>query len=261
MRGGQLMWLLGAGASAAGGIPTAWDLIWEFKQQLYISQRRVAPKLMADLGNPAIRRQLREFIEGTKRFPAEGAPDEYAALFEAVYPNEGDRRTYIDAKLRGGKPSYGHIALATLMKGDCARVVWTTNFDTLVADACAKVYGGTGHLTTIALGAPALGRDALNEERWPMEIKLHGDFRSRRLKNTADELREQDARLRELLVSASGRSGLIVVGYSGRDDSIMDALEAALDQPAPFPSGLFWLSRWESPPLSRCLVPAFAGAD
>lgn len=97
-----------------------------------------------------------------------------------------------------------------------------------------------------------------------MEIKLHGDFRSRRLKNTADELREQDARLRELLVSASGRSGLIVVGYSGRDDSIMDALEAALDQPAPFPSGLFWLSRWESPPLSKQTSsgsPTDAGCD
>jgi len=38
------MWLLGAGASAAAGIPMAWDMIWEFKQQLYVSQRRVSPK-------------------------------------------------------------------------------------------------------------------------------------------------------------------------------------------------------------------------
>lgn len=33
MRGGLLMWLLGAGASASAGVPTAWDMIWEFKQQ------------------------------------------------------------------------------------------------------------------------------------------------------------------------------------------------------------------------------------
>ena len=38
MRAGGLMWLLGAGASAAAGIPTAWDMIWEFKQQLFVSQ-------------------------------------------------------------------------------------------------------------------------------------------------------------------------------------------------------------------------------
>src|SRR3954452_21505632 len=31
MRAKNLMWLLGADASASAGIPTAWDMIWEFK--------------------------------------------------------------------------------------------------------------------------------------------------------------------------------------------------------------------------------------
>jgi hypothetical protein len=46
------MWLLGTGASAAASIPTAWDMIWEFKQQLYVSQRRVSPKQVAELFTP-----------------------------------------------------------------------------------------------------------------------------------------------------------------------------------------------------------------
>ena len=129
MRGGTLMWLLGAGASAAAGIPTAWDMIWEFKQQLYVSRRRVSPKLVADLAHPAVRRELQLFIDGLDGLREAGASDEYAALFEAVYPSESDRRTYIDAKLRGAKLSYGDVALATLMKGDRTRLVWTTNFD------------------------------------------------------------------------------------------------------------------------------------
>ncbi|HTK14155.1 MAG TPA: SIR2 family protein, partial [Xanthobacteraceae bacterium] len=124
-----------------------------------------------------------------------------------------------------------------------------------MADACAKVYDGTGHLTTVALDAPGLGREVINGERWPAEIKLHGDFRSRRLKNTTDELREQDAVLREGLVSMCGRAGLVIAGYSGRDDSIMDSLEAALVQTTPFPGGLFWLNRADSAPLPR--VAAF----
>lgn len=251
MRGGGLMWLLGAGASAAAGIPTAWDMIWEFKQQLYVSQRRVSPKMVADLANPAVQRELQLFIDRLDKYPAAGAPDEYAALFEAAYSDESDRRTYIASKLSGAKPSYGHIALATLMKGERARLVWTTNFDPLVADGCAKVYDGTGYLTTVTLETAALGREVVSEGRWPAEIKLHGDFRSRRLKNNNDELRQQDAGLRDLLIDACGRWGLIVAGYSGRDVSVMDALEAALDKTSPFPGGLFWLHRGDTPPLPR----------
>ena len=251
MRSGNLMWLLGAGASAAAGVPTAADMIWEFKQQLYVSQRRASPKSVADLSNPAVRNVLQSFVDSLERFPAPNSPDEYAALFEAAYASEGDRRSYIAAKLSGAKPSYGHIALATLMKANRTRIVWTTNFDPLVADACAKVYDGTGHLTTVALDAPDLGGDALTTERWPVEVKLHGDFRSRRLKNTGDELRQQDVRLRDLLAEWCRRSGLIVAGYSGRDDSIMTALESVLDQSTPFPGGLFWLHRGDDPPLPR----------
>ncbi|WBL78127.1 SIR2 family protein [Bradyrhizobium xenonodulans] len=251
LRGPNLMWLLGAGTSAAAGIPTAWDMIWEFKQQLYVSQRRVSPKMVADLANPAVQRNIQSFIDGLGSFPAPGTPEEYASFFEAAYANEADRRTYLDSKIRGAKPSYGHIALATLMRCNRTRLVWTTNFDPLVADGCAKVYGGTGHLTTVAIESAGLGREVMDEGRWPAEIKLHGDFRSRRLKNTTDELREQDARLRAAFIGACGRWGLIVAGYSGRDDSIIDALEGALDDEVAFPAGIFWLHRGEGPPLPR----------
>ena len=251
MRGSGLMWLLGAGASAAAGVPTAWDMIWEFKQQLYVSQRRASPKVVADLANPVVQRELQAFIDALEKYPKAGSPDEFAALFEATYANESDRRTYIAAKLSGAKPSYGHIALATLMKAGRARMVWTTNFDTLVADACAKVYDGTGYLTSVAVELAPIGRDVVNEGRWPAEIKLHGDFRSRRLKNTGDELRQQDATLRELLMDCCGRWGLIVAGYSGRDNFVIDALDAALEQTSPFPGGLFWLHRAVGSPLPR----------
>ncbi len=251
LRAANLMWLLGAGASASAGIPTAGDMVWEFKQRLYTSQRRVSPQSVADLSSPVVRSQLQAHIDGSGNLPRQGAPDEYAALFEAVYPAEMDRRIYLDSKMTGAKPSYGHFALATLMRAQLARLVWTTNFDPLVADACAKVYDATGPLTTVALDAPDLATQCIGEERWPIEVKLHGDFRSRRLKNTNDELRHQDERLRHILVDNCRRFGLIVAGYSGRDDSILDALDEAAEQDGAFPAGLFWLHRGEDPPLAR----------
>jgi hypothetical protein len=229
LRAKNLMWLLGAGASASAGIPTAWDMIWEFKQQLFVSQRRVSLQSVSDLSNQAIRHQLQSYIDASGRFPAAGSPDEYAALFEAAWPDERDRRSYIDGKVSGAKSSFGHLAIATLMKGDLLRLVWTTNFDPLVADAAARVFGSTGALTSVALDAPDLARDVVASGRWPVEIKLHGDFRSRRLKNTTDELRQQDARLKQEFVDASRAYGLVVVGYSGRDDSVMETLMAGLE--------------------------------
>ncbi len=251
LRTQNLMWLLGAGASASAGIPTAGDMVWEFKQQLFLSQRRVSLQAVADLSSPVIRAQLQAHIDSARSFPSPGAPDEYAALFEAVYPAEMDRRAYLDAKMAGAKPSYGHFALATLMRAQLTRLVWTTNFDPLVADACAKVYDGTGSLTTVALDAPDLAAQCIANGRWPVEIKLHGDFRSRRLKNTGDELRHQDKRLRQVLVDSCRRFGIVVAGYSGRDDSVMNALDESFGQRDAFPSGLFWLHRGEEPPLAR----------
>ncbi len=251
LRAKRLMWFLGAGASASAGLPTAMDMIWEFKQKLFVSQRRGSADAVADLSQANVRARLQAHIDSLERLPRSEAPDEYAALFESVYPAESDRRAFLDAKLAGAKPSYGHMALATLMRGGQTRLVWTTNFDTLVADACAKIFDTTSALTTVALDAPELAERAIADERWPVEIKLHGDFRSRRLKNTDDELRHQDAQLRQALVDSCERDGLVVIGYSGRDNSIMDTLEEAVKRPSAFPAGLFWLHRGGGAPLQR----------
>lgn len=243
LRSPTLMWFLGAGASAAAGVATAADMVWDFKRMLYCSTRGVSPRSVEDLSDPVVRRRVQEFIDGEERFPSAGEPGEYASLFEAVYPAETDRQEYIATKLSGAKASYGHLALATLMRADRLPVVWSTNFDTLVADAAATVYGNTSALTTVTLDAPELAEQAISAGRLPVEVKLHGDFRSRRLKNTATELRAQDQRLRSLLRAQCGAFGLIVAGYSGRDESVMETLESVLDLGTPYPRGLFWLSR------------------
>jgi hypothetical protein len=70
-------------------------MIWEFKQRLFVSQRRVSPQSVADLSSAGVRAQLQAHIDGSEHLPTPGAPDEYAGLFEAVYPAEADRRTYM----------------------------------------------------------------------------------------------------------------------------------------------------------------------
>lgn len=251
LRAPQLMWFLGAGASASAGLPTAADMVWEFKRELYVSQQKVSRKSLADLSNPAVQAKLQTHIDSLQNMPEFGAADEYAALFEKVYPSEADRGTYINATIAGGKPSYGHLALATLMRAALVRIVWTTNFDSLLADACARIFDTTSSLTTVGLDNSHLLVEAFNSEQWPVEIKLHGDFRSRRLKNTSEELRAQDGTLRTRLIHSCRQFGLVVVGYSGRDDSVMDEIDRAVKIDGSFPSGLFWLHRGDTRPLPR----------
>lgn len=267
MRARNLMWFMGAGASAAAGVPTASHMIWDFKRTLFCSAQRVSLRTCSDLSSAAVRARLQAYFDGAGGYPALNAPDEYAFFFEVAYPAEADRRRYIEQYVSAARPSYGHLALAALMKLDMARLVWTTNFDKALEDAAIEMLGSSAKVVIAALDTADFAREAINEGRWPLIVKLHGDFQSRRLKNTPEEMRAQDARLRECLVDRCRRQGLIVVGYSGRDDSVMDVLEEALGTGTQcgYPAGLFWFHRSDRevfPRVSRLIESARAlGAD
>jgi len=242
LRSPNMMWLLGAGASAASGIPTAVDMIWDFKRTLFCAEQKVSIRTCQALGDPFLRSRLQRYFDQAGGFPAEGSDREYAEFFTAAYPDEADRRRYIERVVSQATPSYGHLVLAVLMALDRVRLVWSTNFDKNIEDSAARVFRSTGKLTVATLDSAVLAEESLEEERWPVLAKLHGDFQSRRLKNTTDELIAQDQRLRTTLIQSTQRFGLIVAGYSGRDQSIMDALEGGLDASRMFPHGIFWIT-------------------
>jgi NAD-dependent SIR2 family protein deacetylase len=249
LRAKGLMWLTGAGASASAGIKTAGNMIWDFKKQIFCAEQKITAKSCPDLSDHAFRARLNQYFKTKGGYPAANSDEEYAFYFEAAYPQERDRRSYIDSMVTGATPSNGCIAIAILAKLNVLRTLWTTNFDHLPEDAFAKVFGTTTSFVVSSLDTPELAEQALAEAKRPLIAKLHGDFLSRRLKNTSEELKAQDQRLRRSLVNECKRQGLIVVGYSGRDRSIIDALEEGIDGGRGFPNGLFWFRRPDSEPL------------
>ncbi len=134
LRGAQLMWLLGAGASAAAGVATAGQMIDEFRALIYSTVHRV-PLPALNLAEPAIRERVDRFFAEHPEYPSSGAPDEYSALFEAAWPAAADRRAYIDSKVAVGRPAFGNFGLAVLLSLNRARLVWTTNFDRVMERA------------------------------------------------------------------------------------------------------------------------------
>ncbi len=250
-RGPQLSWFLGAGASAAAGIPTATEMTWAFKRLLYCSEQRKPFAFCSDLGDPAVQQRLQRYFDDKGTFPALWSDDEYSTYFEAAYGTETDRRQFIDDSVRDARPSYGHRALAALMAMGSARLVWTTNFDRVIEDAASVSLSGTGRLVVTSPDTADIARKALAEDRWPIYAKLHGDFQSQRLRNTTEELRRQDQQMRAALLDSCLRCGLVVVGFSGRDNSVMEALEAGLHDGRGYPHGLFWLARAGAPVVPR----------
>lgn len=263
LRPEQFAWFLGAGASAAAGIPTGYSMILDFKKRLFCQLSRISLREV-DANDPLWQQRIDLFFSTRSELPAPDDPTEYARAFEAIYPTAADRRTYIEQAVTRGTPSFAHRVLAALLTTRRIPCVFTTNFDQLVETAATLTdqlvsANERANMTTAAIDNAERAERCLRESSWPFLAKLHGDFQSVELKNTADELREQDVRMRRVLGAACARFGLVAVGYSGRDESVMAALTEALAQPNAFPSGIYWVTRSVSsvlPAVSELLEKA-----
>lgn len=246
LRPQQFAWLVGAGGSAFAGIPTGYQMILDFKAQLF-TQLSGVPRRHIDCSDPIWQERIDEFFRKRSELPPSGDPTEYSAAFEALHPTEAARRQYIENAVRQGTPTIGHRVLGVLIASKLTPCVFTTNFDQLIESAATIADDllpgpARAHPTVAALDSADRAERSLRESAWPLIAKLHGDYQSVWLKNTSSELEEQDGRMRRVLTGACTRFGLIVVGYSGRDSSVMDALTKTLREEGAFPSGIYWVT-------------------
>lgn len=221
-------------------------MIRDFKAQIFCHETNLSRREI-DTIDPVWIERIDTYFRQSAILPPEGDPTEYAAAFEAVYPEPRLRRQYIDDAISKGTPCYGHKVLASLIAAGKIDCVFTTNFDPLIEEATGAAnarlpVANQVRPTVAAIDSADRAMRCLNESDWPLVAKLHGDYQSIAIKNTGSELEVQDERMRHVLVEAGKRYGLLFVGYSGRDASIMEALNTVLDGPAPFPNGLYWLA-------------------
>jgi hypothetical protein len=219
-------------------------MVWEFKRQLYATETNVALERVAPLSDPSIQGSLQRYFDSKSGYPHRDDDSEYGFYFAHAYPSSHDRRLYIAEVLREKRPGYGYACLATLLAAGKVRQVWTTNFDDLLDRAFSIVAEGKS-ASVVGLDTAARLEKYLRDERYPIIVKLHGDFRYDDIKNVAAEVAEIDSELREALVEASKHYGLFIVGYSGRDTSVMGAIQDAIRRHGneAFKEGLFWSVR------------------
>lgn len=214
----NFMLLLGAGASVTSGVNTANAMINEWRKQY------------AKIHGPE--------DADAKRY--KNAPEEYAFLFEALFDQPSQRRDYIETCLTNASPSWGYIYLVNLLSCGVFNTIFTTNFDDLINEACFAYSSGVRPVVCAHDSSIENVRVFSNR---PKIIKLHGDFLFDNLKNTVRETAALENNMRHRFEQYSSDYGLIVIGYSGSDRSVLEPIEAILRSPNGFPNGVYWCIR------------------
>ena len=204
--------LLGSGLSSAAGIPTGWDITLDLA-------RCVAS---IDDDGPDDPEQWYQ-----SRF---GAELDYSRLLKKLGSTQAERqkilRRYIeptaDHRARGLRvPTNAHKAVAELAASGHLRVIVTTNFDQLIERAledAGVTFDVVANDDSLA-GARPLGQATCHV------IKLHGDYKDSRIRNTTAELAEYTDQFNSLLDRILDEYGLIVCGWSATwDSALRDAI-------------------------------------
>jgi len=234
---------LGAGASISSGIHSGSDLVWQFKRELLSVSGKINGKKFQDLKIESNKKIIQSY------FAEEDAKvsNAYSYYFEKCYPDPLVRQEFLSKLVRDKKPSIGFMCLSALVEGKKVNTVWTTNFDDLIEKAITAL-----NFLSCQVVSPDNARTVQNfRSDIPTVVKLHGDFRYDALQNTDAELQQLEENLHNYFIQASTQRGLLVVGYSGGDESVLQTLEKALEKPNAFPKGLIWCIPKDVTPSER----------
>ena len=215
--------LLGAGASISSGIQSAYDCIWEWKKDIFLSKNINAAEFYKDYKNEAVRKSIQNWIDNQGIYPGVDSKEEYSVFAEKAYPIADDRRKYFLSLIENKEPYIGYNLICLLAKHGIVKSVWTTNFDGLSVRAAYQ-----NSLTPVEVtldNAERIFRNQSTKEF--LTIALHGDYKFTTLKNTETELDNQNEIFKDHLANYHVDKNLIVIGYSGRDKSLMQALKDA----------------------------------
>ena len=237
MENGEIDFFLGAGASVSSGIPSGGDLVWYFKRLIYCNENSVSTEKYKDLYLRSTRDLLQNYFDSKGIYPKMYDSTEYSHYFQECYPLPITRQRFIDDQVSGRNPSLGYLCLADLICKEKIKNIWTTNFDALTETALNIIAPLKDYLVCSSANSSSISN--LNPKK-PCVCKLHGDFRYDTLQNTSEELQSLEFEIYNYWLKSMLNKGLVVIGYSGNDDSIMTFLETHIHETDFLSKGIFW---------------------
>lgn len=219
--------LLGAGASVTSGVRSGQTLVREWKQQVFDESPHNEDMTLEDF-----------FMPGNAPTWYEES-NCYSALFENRFDLQRHRRIFVEREVSKAKPSMGYAYLVKLIENGFFNTVFTTNFDDLLNEA---FYRFSKNRPIVCAHDSSISGVTVTSTR-PKIIKLHGDYLFENIKATLRETESLETNMKMKFQEFAKDFGLIVIGYSGQDRSIMDILNYLLQKEDYFKNGIFWCIR------------------
>ncbi len=221
---------LGSGASVTSGIRTATQLIDEWAKELY--------ERFCDGQTAKTAEEAKEYFEN--KHSSWYSPDNpYSSLFEKKFDLPTQRRRFVEQEVDNKFPSIGYAYLTSLVDKNYFNTIFTTNFDDLINEA---FYLFSNTRPIVCAHDSSIHSISITSKR-PKIVKLHGDYLFDDIKSTLRETESLEHNTKEKFVEFCKEYGLIVIGYSGSDRSIMDVLEFLARQENYLKNGVYWCLR------------------
>ena len=230
---------LGSGVSRSSGIPTGWEVTIRLARDL-------ATMLGEDSGNDAAAWYRQKFdkepsYSALLALLARAGAERRNLLEKFFEPNEEEREQGLK------RPTAAHHAVAQMMARGYVKVVLTTNFDRLME---AALYEAGITPLVVSSDDNVDSMTPLVHQRHVV-IKLHGDYKDPRIKNTDSELSAYSDAFSRLIHQVLSEFGIVICGWSSDWDS---ALRAEFKRIPTFRYSATWSSLGEPSASAQKLI-------
>jgi hypothetical protein len=235
---GSYAFLLGWGVPSDAGVPTDQEVFWRAVADLYRTAHG-AQETPAD-----------EEVAGWLTEISRRAKLTYSEVLEEIAPDAPTRQAVLAKHFDQVEPGPTYELIAQLADRGLVRVFVTTNFDRLLERALQARGIEPVVITSDAELATAPSRDQAD----CYVLKTHGDYLKETIRNAPAEVAALEPGMTTELQAVFDGYGLVVVGYSGSDEAISNALRRRASR-----HGLYWIARAELREPARGLVAEVGG--
>ena len=205
----------GAGASTEAGVPTATQICYEIRRDL-----RRAEGLPLHSDEKQSDQWDIDRLDWHK-------PTCYMTSMRQAFGNAAERVEYFRAMLKDKSPSFSHHALALLIRNRYFKsTCLTTNFDKLIETAFMQ----QDFVECQPIRNDDEAKYWVNAENRHFVIKLHGDYDTDNILNTANETVRISDTMFTIIQNLLDYSGLVVIGTAGNEKSVHTMFDTLVQQ-------------------------------